>query len=118
MAILFKKIRPPILRNRLNLAKLREAIEPINGFEWSMALIDSVWTKPIGDITDCIKSSMPPLEEIHAVRKLFKEKFWGSEIISPESWGILRAAIEKFHLYEIWPFLSGFPKSASLERHS
>ena len=102
--IVFQTIRPQILGNRSNIAKLREAVEPINGFEWSRALIDRVGTKPINDILSCIKSSSLPLDEINKFRKLFKESFWNPEVIFPESWEIWRAMITKFQLYELLPF--------------
>ena len=104
VAIVFKTIRPQILQNRPDLAKLREAIEPIWGFEWSRALNEIVGSKPINDIMACIKSTIPPLEEINTLRKMPKETFRNSEIILPESWGIWRTMITKFHLYEILSF--------------
>ena len=102
--VVVKTILPQILQNRPNLAKLRDAIEPINGSEWPMALKDTVWTKPINDIMDCLKSSIPPLEEIATLRKFPKGTFRNSGIISPESWGIWRATIKKSHACEILPF--------------
>ena len=74
-AIVFKAIRPQILRNRSNLARLMESIEPIKGSEWPRALIEIAGPKPINDILDCIKSSIPPLEEINTIRKIPKGLF-------------------------------------------
>ena len=62
--IVFKAIRPQISENRSNLAKLRETTEPINGSEWSRALIDMVGAHPINDIMGFIKSPTLPLAEI------------------------------------------------------
>ena len=102
--IVFKAIRPQILENRANIKKLREIIEPVNGFEWSRSLIDKVGSKPINDFMSCVKSSSLPQKEIEILRKLFKETFWNPGIIFPESWEIWRALITKYRLYEILPF--------------
>ena len=86
VAIVFKTIRHQILQNRSNLAKLREAIEPISGFEWSRALIEIVGSKPISDIMARIKSTMPPLEEINTLRKCARRLF-GTQRSFPQSRG-------------------------------
>ena len=96
-------IRPQILQNRSNLVKLREEIEPINGFERPMDIIDTVGANPINDIMSCIKSAALPLEEIADLRKPIRGPFGNSEIPLPEFCQIRSALITKFHLYEIMP---------------
>ena len=102
--IVFKTIRPQILENMANLAKLREIIEPANGFERSRAIIIQVGSKPINDFMSCIKCSALPEGGVGKLRRLSKETFWNPEIIFPESWEIWRAMITKYHLCEILPF--------------
>ena len=81
--IVFRKIRPQLIRYSSNPAKLRAITEPIFGFDWYRRTIGALGSAPIIDLVEIAKGSKAPHELIGRLRRILATSYFGESLIPP-----------------------------------
>ena len=113
--IIFKQIRPTLVRCPKNHKIINDTIEIIRGFVWNRDLVVAVSSGPINDFMHLIKATRISKDRIEFPRQLFRGAFFDGAPVIPQHWEIWRTLLSQFLLYEILPFEGWMRIISSLE---
>lgn len=101
--MVFRQIRPTLLRRPNDPKTIDNTIEIVRGFVWNSDLVVAVGSGPVNDFTHLVKATRIAKDKIESPKDLPGSLFEDARVI-PQHWEIWRILISQFLLYEILPF--------------